>query len=61
MLKLVEKLYFQFSEFFGRVSFSYSTKSKPFDKLTAVSTLSANLFPKESLKLFYLPILKYYV
>jgi len=34
-----------FLNFLGIVSFSYSTTSKPFDRFTAVSTLSANLFP----------------
>ena len=34
-----------FLNFFGRVSFSYSTNNRPSDKLSAVSTLSANLFP----------------
>ena len=32
------------------VSSSYSTKTKPFDKLTAVSILSANLFPNFELR-----------
>ena len=45
---LVEKINFSiFLYFFGSVSFSYSTKSNPFAKLTAVSTLSANLFPND--------------
>ena len=35
-----------FLSFFGIVSFSYSTTSKPFDRFNAVSILSANLFPK---------------
>ena len=34
-----------FLNFFGKVSFSYSTIKSPFDKFNAVSTLSANLFP----------------
>ena len=44
----VEKISFSvFLNFLGNVSFSYSTKIKPFAKLTAVSTLSASLLPKE--------------
>ena len=35
-----------FLNFLGSVSFSYSTINSPFDKFTAVSTLSASLFPK---------------
>ena len=34
-----------FLNFLGKVSFSYSTVKRPFDKLSAVSILSANLFP----------------
>jgi len=34
-----------FLNFLGKVSFSYSTTNNPSDKFTAVSTLSANLFP----------------
>ena len=36
----------RFLNFLGKVSFSYSTLSSPFDRLTAVSTLSASLLPK---------------
>ena len=44
----VEKINFStFLNFFGKVSFSYSTNSRPLDKFTAVSTLSANLLPSE--------------
>ncbi len=35
-----------FLYFFGKVSFSYSTKSNPSAKFRAVSTPSASLFPK---------------
>ena len=35
-----------FLNFFGRVSFSYSTINNPSDRFIAVSTLSASLFPK---------------
>ena len=46
----VEKISFStFRYFFGNVSFSYSTNNKPFAKLTAVSTLSANRFPSDEL------------
>ena len=46
----VEKINFSnFLNFLGKVSSSYSTKIKPFAKLTEVSILSANLFPKEEL------------
>ena len=41
----------RFLNFFGNVSFSYSTTNKPFDRFTAVSTLSANLFPKFEFKI----------
>ena len=34
-----------FLNFFGNVSFSYSTIKSPFERFTAVSTLSANRFP----------------
>ena len=34
-----------FLNFLGNVSFSYSTTNNPFDRFTAVSTLSASLFP----------------
>ena len=40
-----------FLNFFGKVSFSYSTISKPLDKFTAVSTLSASLFPRLELRI----------
>ena len=43
----VENINFSiFLNFFGIVSFSNSIKIKPFERFTAVSTLSANLFPK---------------
>jgi hypothetical protein len=38
-----------FLYFFGKVSFSYSTKIKPSAKLRAVSTPSASLFPRSLL------------
>ena len=34
-----------FLYFLGKVSFSYSAISNPFDRFNAVSILSANLFP----------------
>ena len=44
----VEKIIFSvFLNFFGKVSFSYSTNNNPFAKFFAVSTLSANLFPRD--------------
>ena len=43
------KIFSIFLYFFGKVSFSYSTNKSPLDKFTAVSTLSANLFPKDEL------------
>ena len=36
-----------FLNFLGSVSSSYSTNNKPFARFTAVSILSANLFPNE--------------
>ena len=46
----IEKIRFSvFLNCLGRVSFSYSTKINPLAKLTEVSTLSANLFPKDEL------------
>ena len=46
----VEKIIFLiFLNFFGKVSFSYSTKIKPFDKFIEVSTDSASLFPSDEL------------
>ena len=47
---LLRKLIFNFSKFFGKVSSSYSTNINPFAKLTAVSILSASLFPKEEFR-----------
>ena len=48
---LVENSIFStFLNFLGNVSFSYSTTSKPFDKLIEVSILSASLFPKDEFK-----------
>ena len=38
-----------FLNFFGKLSFSYSTTKRPLDKFKAVSTLSANLLPIEEL------------
>ena len=35
----------RFLNFLGNVSFSYSTTNNPFERFTALSTLSANLFP----------------
>ena len=35
-----------FLSFLGNVSFSYSTINKPSERFTAVSTLSASLFPR---------------
>ena len=44
----MEKISFSiFLNFFGNVSFSYSTKIKPFAKFTDVSTASARRFPNE--------------
>ena len=40
-----------FLNFLGNVSFSYSTTNNPFDKLSAVSILSASLFPKFELSI----------
>ena len=40
-----------FLNFFGNVSFSYSTINKPSERFTAVSTLSANLLPKLVLRM----------
>ena len=40
------KCYWSKLKFFGRASFSYSTISKPSERLIAVSTLSANLLPR---------------
>ena len=46
----VEKIIFSsLRNFFGRVSFSYSTKSNPFAMFTDVSTASASLLPIEEL------------
>ena len=42
-----------FLNFFGSVSFSYSTINNPFERLTAVSTLSANLLPSLLFKIIY--------
>ena len=48
---LVENINFSvFLNFFGKVSSSYSTKSKPLARLIAVSIPSANLFPKDEFK-----------
>ena len=41
----------RFLNFFGNVSFSYSTTNNPFDRFTAVSTLSANLLPRLELRI----------
>ena len=50
IINLVEKIKFSvFRNFLGNVSFSYSTNINPFARFTAVSTLSANLLPKEEL------------
>ena len=44
----MEKINFSiFLNFFGNVSSSYSTKTKPFAKLIDVSILSANRLPKD--------------
>ena len=40
-----------FLNFLGIVSFSYSTTNRPFERLRAVSTLSANLLPKFEFKI----------
>ena len=48
---LVEKINFScFLNFFGKVSSSYSTKTKPLAKFTDVSILSASLLPKDELR-----------
>ena len=39
-----------FLNFLGKVSFSYSTIKRPFDKFSAVSMLSASLFPNFEFK-----------
>ena len=47
----VENINFSvFLNFLGNVSFSYSTKSKPFVKLIEVSIPSASLLPKDEFK-----------
>jgi len=49
-----EKIIFStFLYFLGKVSFSYSIKINPSAKFKAVSTPSANLFPKLLFILFY--------
>ena len=59
---LVEKINFSnFLNFFGKVSSSYSTKTKPLAKFIEDSTLSANRLPRDELKLFYLQEYKYHV
>ena len=46
----VEKINFSvFLNFCGNVSFSYSTNNSPLAKFIEVSTLSANLLPREEL------------
>jgi hypothetical protein len=40
-----------FLNFLGKVSFSYSATNNPFERLTAVSTLSASLFPRLELRI----------
>ena len=40
-----------FLNFFGKVSFSYSTTKSPFERFTAVSTLSANRLPRLELSI----------
>ena len=47
-----------FLNFLGSVSFSYSTINNPSDKFTAVSTLSANLFPKFEFKIILSTIIE---
>ena len=41
----------RFLNFLGKVSFSYSTTSNPLERFTAVSTLSANHYPKLEFKI----------
>ena len=41
----------RFLNFLGKVSFSYSTTRRPFERFTAVSTLSASLFPMLEFKI----------
>ena len=48
---LEERVIFSiFLYFFGKVSFSYSTKRRPPDKLSEVSILSASRFPRFEFK-----------
>ena len=47
-----------FLNFLGKVSFSYSTINNPSDKLTAVSTLSASLFPRFEFKIILSTIIE---
>ena len=53
--KVIDSL---FLNFFGKVSFSYSTINNPSERFTAVSTLSANLFPKLEFKIILSTIIE---